>query len=43
MKTIVKLINDKITLKEMGSKAKSMSKLNAKELIANKIIELATT
>ena len=42
MKTIIKLINDKITLKEMGSKAKSMCKSNAKELIANKIIELAT-
>ena len=42
MKTIIKLINDKTTLKEMGSKAKSMSKSNAKELISNKIIELAT-
>ena len=42
VKTIIKLINDKITLKEMGSKAKSMSKSNAKELISNKIIELAT-
>jgi UDP-N-acetylglucosamine--N-acetylmuramyl-(pentapeptide) pyrophosphoryl-undecaprenol N-acetylglucosamine transferase len=42
VKTIIKLINDKITLKEMGSKAKSMCKSNAKELIANKIIELAT-
>ena len=42
MKTIIKLVNDKTTLKEMGSRAKSMSKPNATELIANKIIELAT-
>ena len=42
MKTIIKLVNNKITLKEMGRKAKSMSKSNAKELITTKIIELAT-
>jgi len=29
-------------LKEMGNKAKSMSNSNAKELITNKIIEIAT-
>jgi len=42
LKTVIKLVNDKITLKEMGNKAKSMSKPNAKELITNKIIEIAT-
>ena len=42
MKTIIKLVNNKNTLKEMGRKAKSMSKSNAKELITTKIIELAT-
>jgi UDP-N-acetylglucosamine--N-acetylmuramyl-(pentapeptide) pyrophosphoryl-undecaprenol N-acetylglucosamine transferase len=42
LKTVIKLVNNKIGLKEMGNKAKSMSNSNAKELITNKIIEIAT-
>ncbi len=40
--TIIKLVHDKSKLKEIGKRAISMSKPNATELIANKIIELAT-